>query len=78
FHETHIARENKEKRRELKYTQLEKKIFDPIFATNQRMAKLRDHIKRLTRRSWCTTKKLINLENHVYLFMAENNGYTLI
>lgn len=78
FHETHIARENKEKRRELKYTLAEKKIFDPIFAANQRMAKLRDHIKRLTRRSWCTTKKLINLESHVYLFMAENNGYTLV
>jgi len=78
FHETHIAQENKEKRRDLKYTLAEKKIFDPIFATNQRMAKLRDHIKRLTRRSWCTTKKIINLESHVYLFMAENNGYELI
>lgn len=77
-HVTHLARANKEKRREMKYTKFEKQIFDPIFATNQRMAKFRDHIKRLTRRSWCTTKKIINLEKNIYLYIADNNGYQLI
>ncbi len=69
---------NKEKRRELKYTKLEKAIFDPLFATNQRMAKFRDHIKRLTRRSWCTTKIKENLEKHIYLYIADNNGYGIV
>lgn len=77
-YQTFIARENKEKRREMKHTKLEKKIFDPLFATNQRMAKLRDHIKRLTRRSWCTTKIAENLEKHIYLYMADNNKYQFI
>ncbi len=78
IHETHIAKENKEKRREMKYTSLEKRVFDPIFALNQRMAKFRDHIKRLTRRSWCTTKIKENLENHIYLYIADNNGYQIV
>ena len=77
-HETHVARANKEKRREMKYTNFEKRIFDPIFAINQRMGKFRDHIKRLTRRSWCTTKKIENLEKHIYLYIADNNKYQLI
>jgi len=78
LHQTHIAAENKEKKREAKHTSLEKRIFDPIFALNQRMAKLRDHIKRLTRRSWCTTKIKENLERHIYLYIADNNGYQLV
>ena len=76
-HQTFVAVENKEKRRELKYTNLEKRVFDPLFAVNQRMAKLRDHIKRLARRSWCTTKIKENLEKNIYLYMAANNGYRL-
>ena len=76
-HETFLSRGNKEKRRELKYTSLEKRIFDPLFALNQRSAKLRDHVKRLCRRSWCTTKKPENLEHHIYLYIAANNGYCL-
>ena len=73
-----IAQKNKEKRRELKYTSLEKRIYDPLFALNQRFAKLRDHIKRLTRRSWCTTKKIENLEKHLLLYIASNNAYPFI
>lgn len=78
LHRVHIARENKEKKRDLKYTNLEKRVFDPIFSVNQRMAKFRDHIKRLARRSWCTTKIKENLENHVYLYIADNNNYQLV
>lgn len=78
IHESFVAKDNKEKRREMKYTNQEKRIFDPLFAINQRFAKLRDHIKRLTRRSWCTTKKIENLEKHIYLYMAQNNNYVFI
>lgn len=78
YHQTFIASENKEKRRELKYTSEEKRIFDPLFAINQRIAKFRDHVKRLTRRSWCTTKLKENLEKHLYLYIAINNGYQII
>lgn len=78
LHQVHIARENKEKKRDFKYTNLEKKVFDPIFSVNQRMAKFRDHIKRLTRRSWCTTKIKENLEKHIYLYIADNNNYRLV
>jgi transposase-like protein len=77
-HQMFVAQENKEKRREMKYTSLEKKIFDPLFAVNQRMAKMRDHVKRLTRRSWCTTKKPENLERNLYLYVAFNNGYQFL
>lgn len=74
-YEQHKSRGNKEKRRELKYTALEKKLYDPLFALNQRCAKLRDHVKRLTRRSWCTTKIKENLERHLDIYIAYNNGY---
>lgn len=77
-HLMYVAQENKEKRRELKYTNLEKRVFDPIFAVNQRMAKFRDHIKRLARRSWCTTKRRENLEKQIYLYIADNNRYEFI
>ena len=46
-----------------------KKRFDPLFAINQKCALLRSHIKRLTRRSWCTTKKPENLQLHLDLFI---------
>jgi transposase-like protein len=58
----------------LKYN---KKRFDPLFPLNQRCAKLRSDIKRLTRRSWCTTKKVENLQRHLDLYMAYNNGWQI-
>lgn len=50
-----------------------KKMWDPLFALNQRCAKLRAHIRRLTRRSWCTTKKPENLQRHLDLYIHYNN-----
>lgn len=55
----------------LKYN---KKRFDPMFPVNQRIAKLRSDLKRLTRRSWCTTKKIENLQRHLDLYCAYNNA----
>ena len=43
---------------------------DPLFSLNHTYAMIRDNIKRLTRRTWCTTKKLANLDYmlHIYAF----------
>jgi hypothetical protein len=71
----HLAKQNKEKRREMKYQAKEKQVYDPLFAVNQRCAMLRADIKRLTRRSWCTTKIPENLEKHLMLYIAHNNKY---
>lgn len=51
------------------HEKLHKKRFDPLFAVNHKCALLRSHIKRLTRRSWCTTKKVENLQLHLDLFL---------
>jgi len=77
-YEQYLSRGNKEKKREMKYQKQEKKIFDPLFALNQRCAKLRADIKRLTRRSWCTTKKKEHLERHLMLYIAKNNQYAFL
>lgn len=61
------------KKRELVYTAERKKIYDPLFAINQRCAMLRSDIRRLTRRSWCTTKKIENLRHHLELYKYYNN-----
>lgn len=55
-----------------------KKSWDPLFPVNQRCAKLRSDIKRLARRSWCTTKKVENLQYHLNLYICYNNKWTLV
>jgi transposase-like protein len=67
------AGEHLRKKRELIYTAEMKRLFDPLFAINQRFAMLRSDIRRLTRRSWCTTKKIENLQSHLELYRAFNN-----
>lgn len=67
------AGDHLKKKRELIYTAERKKIFDPLFAINQRCAMLRADIRRLSRRSWCTTKKIENLGHHLDLYRAYNN-----
>ena len=61
------------KKRELLYTAEQKKFFDPLFALNQRCAMLRSDLRRLTRRSWCTTKKKENLLGQLELYQVYNN-----
>jgi len=68
-----VSRDKLKKQRELVFTAERKKIFDPMFALNQRCAKLRADIKRLTRKSWCTTKKTENLQRHLKLYQSFNN-----
>ncbi len=73
-HEVVIGRYQKEKKRERLFSAQFKKVFDPMFALNQRCAMLRSDIKRLTRRSWCTTKKVENLYHHMKLYQEFNNN----
>jgi transposase-like protein len=68
-HEVHVARYLKQKNREMVYLN-KNKPFDHLFPLNQRFAKLRSDIKRLTRRSWCTTKKKENLAWLLKLYEA--------
>lgn len=69
LYETH-SRVQKDRHRDRLHEKLHKKIYDPLFALNQRCAKLRSDIRRLTRRSWCTTKKLENLQGHLDLYLV--------
>lgn len=64
------SREQKARLQERLHEKKHKKKFDPLFALNQRCAKLRSQIKRLTRRSWCTTKKKENLQGHLDLYIV--------
>jgi hypothetical protein len=68
-YETH-NRSEKERHRARLHEKIQKKQFDPMFALNQRCAKLRSDIKRLTRRSWCTTKRPENLQGHLDLYIV--------
>ena len=70
-----MARTMKEKKRELIHQKVFKKVFDPLFALNQRCAKIRSDVRRMTRRSWCTTKKIENLKRHLELYQIYNNAY---
>jgi hypothetical protein len=70
-----ISKDYLKKKKELIYTADRKKIFDPLFAVNQRCAMLRADLRRLTRRSWCTTKKIENLRHYLDLYRVYNNLY---
>jgi transposase-like protein len=71
------SRVDKDRHRDRLHERLHKKVYDPMFALNQRCALLRSHVKRLTRRSWCTTKKKENLQGHLDLFVAQQFGLIL-
>ena len=46
---------------------------DPLFSLNHTYAMVRDNIKRLSRRTWCTTKKINMLENILYIYAYFHN-----
>ena len=64
------TRADKDRHRDRLHEIHHKKRYDPMFVINQRCAKLRSQIKRLARRSWCTTKKPENLQKHLDIFIA--------
>ena len=61
------------KKKEQMYLSTRKRIYDPLFVVNHRCAMLRADIRRLTRRSWCTTKKTENLSAMLKLYQIYNN-----
>ena len=50
---------------------------DSLWRINHACAKLRHHISRLKRRTWATSKDWRRLQDHLDLFIAYQNGYTV-
>ncbi|MFW5887980.1 MAG: transposase, partial [Bacteriovoracia bacterium] len=57
--------------------ELKKLHYDPLFAINHTCAMLRDNIKRLTRKTWCTTKSVEMLQKHFDIFVYYFNTQIL-
>lgn len=53
--------------------ELKRTGYDPLFAINHTLAMMRDNIKRLTRRTWCTTKKKSALEDVIAIYLHYHN-----
>lgn len=53
------------------------KPFDPLFDINNTFAKMRHDMNRLGRQTWSTTKAIKGLEDHIWLYVAWNNKYTI-
>jgi transposase-like protein len=47
--------------------------FDPLFSLNHTCARIRDLVKRLSRRTWCTTKLVECLQMYLEIFMCHFN-----
>lgn len=47
--------------------------FDPIFTLNHSYAMIRDNVKRLSRRTWCTSKLKAKLELFLYIYAWFHN-----
>ena len=47
--------------------------FDPLFTLNHTYAMFRDNIKRLSRKTWCTTKKIARLKLHLWMYAFYHN-----
>ena len=57
--------------------ELKKITYDPLFKINHTMAMFRSNMNRLMRRTWCTTKKISMLENHLEIFIHYHNYYLI-
>lgn len=53
--------------------ELKRTGFDPLFGINHTLAMMRDNIKRLTRRTWCTTKRVDALEDIIAIYINYHN-----
>ena len=53
--------------------ELKKKNFDPMFALNHSCAMLRANLNRLFRKTWCTTKNIQGLKDHLSLYVQYHN-----
>ena len=57
--------------------ELKKIVWDPLFSLNHTCAMLRANINRLFRRTWCTTKKLQPLIDHIEIYVQYHNRVLL-
>jgi len=53
--------------------ELKKLVFDPIFSLNHSCAMLRANMNRLFRKTWCTTKTLRGLVDHLSVYVKFHN-----
>jgi transposase-like protein len=53
--------------------ELKKLVFDPLFSLNHTCAMLRANMNRLFRRTWCTSKTIQGLKDHLILYIAYHN-----
>ncbi|MBU6155069.1 MAG: transposase, partial [Bdellovibrionales bacterium] len=53
--------------------ELKKLKYDPIFSLNHTCAMLRANLNRLFRRTWCTTKTIQGLIDHLSIYVAFHN-----
>lgn len=53
--------------------ELKKIGWDPLFALNHTCAMLRANVNRLFRRTWCTSKKIEALRDHLDLYLCYHN-----
>ena len=54
--------------------ELKKSVRDPLFLINHTFAMLRANINRLIRRTWCTTKKISRLIDHLSVYCWFHNS----
>jgi transposase-like protein len=57
------------------YEELKKIGFDPLFSLNHTCAMLRANLNRLLRRTWCTTKTMQGLIDHLSIYVAYHNEF---
>ena len=53
--------------------ELKKIKWDPLFCINHTLGMLRANINRLVRKSWCTTKNTLRLQDHLDIFITYYN-----
>lgn len=53
--------------------ELKEKGYDPLFPINHTLAMIRAHVSRLVRMTWCTSKTIEGLKEHLNLYMVYHN-----
>ena len=53
--------------------ELKKVAKDPLFSINHTFAMLRANVNRLIRKTWCTTKKMARLIDHLSIYVWMHN-----
>ena len=53
--------------------EMKKGGFDPLFCLNQTAAMIRDNVKRMARRTWCTTKVIDRLQDLLHIYAYYHN-----